>query len=159
MRGSVASLAAVVLAAALGVLAVAGPSAGGAEPSAGAAAKARGRVVFTARFDSSAGPYAKGSIPFVAVRNPETNGAWWRSGVLIRRHEDPTPARTLPPGRVLATVRRVVRTRRPPPGPLQPILLDQDRQSGRSESITAKAVFKGGASCRLQLDSDWPPRP
>ena len=105
MRGSAASLAAVVLAAALGVLAVAGPSADGARPSAGAAAKARGRIVFTARFDASAGPYGKGSVPFVAVRN--AGGA-----VVVERRVSsgrtviPLPARALPPRRVLATVQQ-----------------------------------------------------
>ena len=156
MRGSVASLAAVVLAAALGVLAVAGPSAGGAEPSAGAAAKARGRVVFTARFDSSAGPYAKGSIPFVAVRNAD--GAV----VAQRRVSSGGTKIPLPRGRY-----RLDAYWRPCAGSCGPDDLPLDRCSrsfsirtasrGASESITAKAVFKGGASCRLQLDSDWPP--
>ena len=156
MRGSAASLAAVVLAAALGVLAVAGPSADGAGPSAGAAAKARGRIVFTARFDASAGPYGKGSVPFVAVRN--AGGAV----VVERRVSSGRTVIPLPRGRY-----RLDAYWRPCDGACGADDLPLDRCAkrvsirtatrGASETVAAKAVFKGGDPCRLQLDSDWPP--
>ena len=156
MRGSAASLAAALLAAALGVLAVAGPSAGGAGPTADAAANARGRIVFTARFDASAGPYAEGSVPFVAVRKA--------GGALVeeRRVSSGRTVISLPRGRY-----RLDSYWRPCDGPCGPDDVPLDRCAkrlsirtagrGASESVTAKAVFKGGDPCRLQLDSDWPP--
>ncbi|HEU0024434.1 MAG TPA: hypothetical protein VFQ12_07380 [Thermoleophilaceae bacterium] len=137
-------------------LALVGPSAGDAERTADASGQARGRIVFTSRFDESAGSYGAGSVPFVQVRNA--------SGDVVaeRRASSAGVVIALPRGRyVLAAYWR------PCEGPCDPEDLVTDRCAkrvpirtalrGASETVTASAVFRGGEPCRLRVRSDWPP--
>ena len=147
MRGIAASPAVLLLVAVIGTLAFAAP-AGAAE---------RGRLVVTARFDASAGPYAPGSIPFVTVRN----GAG--KVVAQRRVGAGGTIVSLPRGSY-----RVTAYWRPCEGGCDPEDVPLDRCTkrvpihtaarGASERVVANAVFRGGDACRLEVGSDWPPR-
>ena len=154
MRGSAASPGAVLLIVFLGVLAFAGPATGG-SPTADAAAT-DGRVVFTARFDESSGPYAAGATPFVVVRNAAGN-------VVAERRASGRTVISLPRGRYV-----VGSYWRPCEGSCDPEDVPLDRCAkrisihtaarGASESVAAKAVFRAGDACSLTVSTDWPPQ-
>jgi hypothetical protein len=146
----------VATALAVGILAVEGASADGARPGAGPAAKKRGRLVFTTRFDESAGPYVEGSVPFLLVRDAQGDE------VVRRRVGSGRTAVSLPNGRYSLTAYW-----RPCAGSCTPDDLPTDRctrrfsirtaRRGASETVNASAVFRGGEPCRLRIESDWPP--
>jgi hypothetical protein len=156
MRASAACPAALATLLALAALAFAAPS-GGAPAPAERAAKARGELRFSARFDESAGPYVKGSVPFLLVRDASGRD-------VVRRRVNDRTVVSLPAGRyTLAAYWR------PCEGPCQEEDLPTDRcarrftihtaRRGASEAVTASAVFRGGEPCRLRVESDWPPLP
>jgi hypothetical protein len=147
VRGIAASPAALLVAAVIGTLAFAAP-AGAAE---------RGKLVFSARFDASAGPYGAGSTPFVTVRNA--------AGKVV------TQRRVGAGGTIVSLPRGSYRLSsywRPCEGGCDADDLPLDRcgkrfsihtaARGASERVVATAVFKAGDPCRLTVDSDWPPQ-
>jgi hypothetical protein len=156
MRGQVMWALAVALALAVGILVVEGTPADGARPGADAAAKARGRLVFTTRFDESAGPYVEGSVPFLLVRDARGNE------VVRRRVSAGRTVVWLPSGSY-----SLAAYWRPCEGACIPDDLPTDRcgrrfsihtaRRGASETVDASAVFRGGQPCRLRVESDWPP--
>jgi hypothetical protein len=158
MRGSAASSpGAVLLIAVIGALTFAGTSAGDSSTSADAAAAAQGRLVFTARFDESGGPYGAGATPFVVVRDSAGRVVAQRSASSGRA------AISLPRGRYAVSAYW-----RPCEGRCDAEDLPLDRcgkrvsirtaARGASESVTFAAVFKGGDPCSARVSSDWPPQ-
>ena len=146
MRGIAASPAVLLLAAVIGTLAFAAP-AGAASP---------GKLVFSARFDESGGPYGAGSTPFVTVRNA--------SGKVVAQR------RVGAGGTIISLPRGIYRVSsywRPCEGGCDPGDLPLDRcgrrvpihtaARGASERVVATAVFRAGEACRLSVSSDWPP--
>ena len=154
MRGSAVSPGVVVLIAIIGALTFAGPAAGQ-SPTADASGAANGRVIFSARFDESGGPYAGGATPFVVVRNAAGK-------VVAERRASGRTVISLPRGRYV-----VGAYWRPCEGTCDAEDLPLDRCAkrvpirtaarGASETVTATAVFKGGETCSLRVSSDWPP--
>jgi hypothetical protein len=147
VRGIAASPAALLLAAVIGTLAFAAP-AGAAE---------RGKLVFSARFDASAGPYGAGATPFVTVRDA--------AGKVVAQR------RVGAGGTIVSLARGSYRLSaywRPCAGGCDADDLPLDRcgkrvrihtaARGASERLVATAVFRAGEACRLNVRSDWPPR-
>jgi len=145
-----------LLIAVIGALTFAGTSAGDPSTSAQAAAK-QGRLVFTARFDESAGPYSAGATPFVVVRNAAGRVVAQRNAASGRAIV------SLPRGRYAVSAYW-----RPCEGGCDDEDLPLDRCTkrvsihtaarGASESVSFAAVFKGGEACSARVTTDWPPQ-